>query len=290
MLDALKEFKQRLFERPLRESAYWLAGYLLIEIPIRAAEETVISWVREELASYLGISRPSIAAVATFLWQWVVPALGIFLVMLLYHRGNLRRASPAGATINATETPRLQDRDFLLWFMVMSAVALFVIFERQGPPIKGSVLLAEGSSPMEGSPLAISWESGSFRSNATPPQINSLTFLAKNIGSDEITLKDDYIISNVDSTKIHMTVSTPPGADFGIEDILPVPPDAWINLTASFGAGLSESAFVNKWVKFRAIIEYDDKTVRHDFNASWVMQRMTALHPEAAPHVSKRQP
>jgi hypothetical protein len=189
----------------------------------------------------------------------------------------------------APEPARLQERDFVPWFMVLAAIALVVIFEQT--QVRGNFLVV-GDPHMEGTPLAISWESGNFRSynSATPQQINSLEFLAKNIGADEIDLKDAYILSAVDSTKIPMTVSTPPGPNYRVEDILPIPPDAWIHFGASFGdGGLAEAEILNKWARFRAVIVYDDKNVRHDFNTSWVMQRITGLHPEAAPHISKRQ-
>src|ERR1700722_10586917 len=91
MFPVLEEFKRRLVDRPMRELAYMVSSYLLIEIPIRAVEETVISWCRDELANYFGITRPSFTTVITFIWNWIVPAVGVFILMLLYHRGNLQR-------------------------------------------------------------------------------------------------------------------------------------------------------------------------------------------------------
>jgi hypothetical protein len=294
MFQAVYEFKRRLIEQPLRELAYLFAGYLLIDIPIRAAEETVISWCREELASYLGVTRPSFTTVAAFLWHWIVPAIGILVIMVLYHRGNLRQNS-ALATPPSTDTRALElPRDsFLPWFMVMAAIALFVIFERQPEPIKGTVLLAENIT-LEGNPLGISWDGGYFTpinlSTPNAPLIGGLNFTGKNVGDTEITLKDAYIISAVDSTKLPITVSTPPGPSYRIEEIRPIPANAWINFIVNFDGGLSESEFVNRWSRFRIFIESDKNNLTRNFDTSWVMQRMTALHPEAEPHVSKRQP
>jgi hypothetical protein len=286
-MGTIAEFRRGIYERPTRELAYAVVFYFFIHIFLQSIEESCVEWVRDEIAHFFGITRPSFMSVVTFIWNWVVPVLGTALLLFAYHRANLRQVHSHAASGETLERPFERD-SFLPWFMVMSAIALFVIFERQGPPINGTVLLAD-SPAMEGSPLAISWEGGEIRSSSTPPQINSLTFLAKNISSDEIILKDAYIISAVDSAKIHMTVSTPPGPSFRIEDILPIPPDAWINFIITFDAGLSEAVFLNKWGRFRAVVEYDDKNVRRNFNAIWVMQRMAALHPEAAPHVSKRQ-
>jgi hypothetical protein len=138
-MGALAEFKRRLIERPARELAYMFAAYLLIDIPIRAAEETAISWIREGLASYLGIERPPLMLVFSFVWNWTLPLVGTILLMLAYHRGNLKRAAANVETeaLPALDRSRTSERDsgFIPWLAVLVAIALFsvgvVTFNRQ---------------------------------------------------------------------------------------------------------------------------------------------------------------
>jgi hypothetical protein len=55
----------------MRELAYVVVTYLLIELPFRAAEELTISWVRDEVAGRLNINRPPVITVAVFIWNWI---------------------------------------------------------------------------------------------------------------------------------------------------------------------------------------------------------------------------
>jgi hypothetical protein len=288
MFAAIAEFKRRLIERPLRELAYAGVGYLLIDIPVKATEETVISWCREELADRFGIARPSAVSVTTFLWHWIAPLLGVLVMMLLYHRGNIGRAAIVAPNGGIS---RPEERDFLPWFMVLAAIALFVIFERQPALIEGTPLVA-GVLNFDGSPLGIVWDLAQFLADpvSLPTAITksySLSVPAKNLGDEEVTITAAYIISDVDSKKMEMKINTPPGPSYNINEILPVPPSAWINLIASFSA-TTESSLITEWGAFRAVIKYNGKTIKHQFDADNVRKAMASLHPGSEPHVSPK--
>jgi hypothetical protein len=113
-------------ERPARELAYMVGSYFLIDIPIRAIEETAIGWVREEAAEYFGINRPSLITVAVFFWNGVMPAIGVFLLMLFYHRGNLKRQTAPLLANVVVATTRSSERDgFLPFLTALVGIAYF---------------------------------------------------------------------------------------------------------------------------------------------------------------------
>jgi hypothetical protein len=113
----------------------------------------------------------------------------------------------------------------------------------------------------------------------------------KNLGSQEISLQDGYILSSISGERIPMRVNTNPFPDMNIDEAAPVPANAYVNLTAPFGSsGISQTEFMQQWQGFAVVIKYDNKTVRHDFTREDVLAMVSALYPESVPHITKRKP
>lgn len=225
--------------------------------------------------------------------------LGVIYTMLAYLRPRL---SPQVADAQAPVTsvvPKRGPRRFMLLALFLAALSSIcllgiVLYAGRQPTLPRDVLLT-GNTSFDGTPLGMQWASAVIRpisSNDPTASLKIQTFsvFAKVFGNDAITLRNAFLELSVDSANIPMSVGTPPGPMYPIEQIKPIQPDTWIYFEASFGnAGLSESEFIDRWRSFRLVIKYDEKTVRRDFDANWVLERIAALHPNATPHVSPKQ-
>jgi membrane protease YdiL (CAAX protease family) len=81
--------------------------------------------------------------------------------------------------------------------------------------------LAVGPDPWEGSPLAIAWRTAQLREPVpNSPFAKYYRFIvnARNIGDEPITLKDGYIVSSTDESRIPMLLSVPNEQPFSIDD------------------------------------------------------------------------
>jgi hypothetical protein len=58
--------------------------------------------------------------------------------------------------------------------------------------------------------------------------------------------------------------------------------------TANFPEGTSEPTLLREWGSFSAVIEYDNKQEKRQFERGWVVQQLAASDPAAQPHVSKK--
>ena len=174
-------------------------------------------------------------------------------------------------------------------------IALLVLFaiERQ-PELPPGVLLT-GNPSFDGAPLGMQWVSAVLNAAPaansdinSPLEVAAFSVYAKTIGSDAVTLKEAYIESSIDFTKIEIKVSTPPGPMYSIDQISPIQPNAWVYFVAQFDHGIPEQAFLDRWRSFHIIIRYDDKSIRRYFDSNWVSERLIGLHPNSAPHVSPK--
>jgi hypothetical protein len=189
--------------------------------------------------------------------------------------------------------------DFRWWVGISLLIAAyFVVFPFLGSrqTIVPSNVLLTGDYNYEGTPLGMVWQSANLRTVSTAmPQgaanrILLFTVFGKNLGSQEISLQDGYIISSVDGERIPMRVNTNPFPDMNIDEAAPVPANTYINFTAPFGSsGITQAEFMQKWQGFAVVIKYDNKTIRHDFTREAVLAMVSALYPESVPHITKRQ-
>jgi hypothetical protein len=140
----------------------------------------------------------------------------------------------------------------------------------------------------EGKPLAIAWASARL-AEYSPNTISAFILDAHNPGPKEVTLQEAYILSSIDSTKIQMHIINPPSERIPISVAMPAPRDSYLSFEASFDAGISETEFSIKWHDFSVVLEFDHTQIRRDFNRQWVVDQINQNHPEARPHVSRRQ-
>jgi hypothetical protein len=141
----------------------------------------------------------------------------------------------------------------------------------------------------EGSPLGVWWRTARLVI-VTPPLVYGFAIDAKNVGTEELSLKEAYLISGIDSTKVNMLVGTPPMQGITVPEAAPIPPNTRLTFTASFD-NITEQEFFRKWSKFSMIVQYNNtsKRLRHEFDRQWVIDQVNHNHPESQPHVSKRQ-
>jgi hypothetical protein len=173
-------------------------------------------------------------------------------------------------------------RDALRWERLRALWWLWSIFGLSGgvtlalwltPQIlsqaeQGANYLVVGPDPWEGSPLAIAWRGAQLREPVpNVPLAKYYRFIvnARNIGDAPIKLKDGYIVSSTDASHIPMLLSVPNEQPFSIDDANPVPPHAEMFLTANFPEGTSEPTLLREWGSFSAVIEYDNKQEKRQF-------------------------
>ena len=156
---------------------------------------------------------------------------------------------------------------------------------------QGANYLVLGPDPWEGNPLAIAWRAAQLREPVPNiPLAKYYRFIvnARNIGDEPIKLKDGYIVSSTDASRIPMLLSVPNEQPFSIDDAKPVPPHAEMFFTANFPEGTSEPTLLRGWGSFSAVIEYDNKQEKRQFERGWVVQQLAGNNPAAQPHVSKK--
>ena len=88
---------------------------------------------------------------------------------------------------------------------------------------------------------------------------------ARNIGDETFKLKDGYIVSSTDASRIPMLLSVPNEQPFSIDDAKPVPPHAEMFFTANFPEGTPEPTLLREWGSFSAVIDYDNKQEKRQF-------------------------
>lgn len=185
------------------------------------------------------------------------------------------------------------------WWVAMSFVLLLYFgwshqigHEAKTKPEANYLVL--GPDPFEGRPLAVAWRAATLRAPVPgSPLYKYYRFIvnARNVGGEPIKIKDAYIISSADASRIRMLLSAPnvPNEEpFSIDDAKPVPPGAEMFVTANFPEGTSEPSLLREWGSFDAIIEYDNKQEKRQIERGWVVQQLTAGDPDAQPHVSKK--
>jgi hypothetical protein len=230
------------------------------------------------------------SAILGFLFGGLVLAAGgIYPVV----RGRLSNALRKGAAIAA--------------FVAVGTVVLAAFIYTVGPILYNHVVGASGrqyissgiiDDDFEGRPLGVYWE-GSYL-NVLRETTGDGTFLltisvytinGKSLGSNEISIRDAYVISSVDSTKIPLTIFAIPGGMIDIGDASPIPPGAAFSMQANFARGdarLSEADFLKTWNGFYIVIESDEQKIRHLISRTKIHNMLEVNHPELSPHVTKK--
>jgi hypothetical protein len=216
--------------------------------------------------------------------------LGILLFVLGYIWNKLTTILPT----QIAKTAVAASLDFRSWLIMVLLIASYLValpFLQTRQELLANVLTAE-NMPFEGRPLGIMWASLTLsvtRLQSGPPQILVFTFMGKNLGEQEIPLRDAYMISGITGESLSLGVSTPPSPPIPISDAGPVPKYAWAQFTASFGAGITETEFLEKWQNFSVVIKYgDNETVRHYVDSETVMQLLSVLNPGSEPHITRK--
>lgn len=156
---------------------------------------------------------------------------------------------------------------------------------RRQPALFGSRAESVG-----GGPLSIAWREALLRSAkyaSAPNGEYRFNISARNFGDDPVKIKDAYIVSLVDSTKIYMFISDPNSDLITVENAGTVPPGADIFITARFPEDTSEATILRRWGLFNVVIEYDNKQEKRKFERDWVIQQIIANDPSARPHLLK---
>jgi hypothetical protein len=186
-----------------------------------------------------------------------------------------------------TLSKSLEDRFTSAW-----AWLILVMFVGVSTTFVNKTVITVDSEHYDGSPLGIRWESANLVILEPEPNMHivyGFRIDTKNVGKEKLTLKDAYLISGSDGTRLSMLVSTPPLAGIFPGEAEPILPDIRMVFSATFDNS-PEPAFVEKWAEFSMIIQYNDSKERyHSFNRQWVIDQIKESHPESRPHVSKRQ-
>jgi len=149
----------------------------------------------------------------------------------------------------------------------------------------------------EGKPLGFAWKDADIgvQQPANPTGTFGILYFslpAKNTGTEEINLRDAYIVSGVTGNRLRMKVNASPDGWIYVGETAPVPPNAAFVFSAQFGDGLGipEAEFLRDWESFSVVVEFDGGKARYDYNKDFVHSQLDRVHPERSPHVSKRKP
>lgn len=199
---------------------------------------------------------------------------------------------------------------YLSWIVAVSVLsyggaALFGLGLFTAPPTLPPDVMRWSSNDnfYEFRPLGFWWSGSNLEMQASGPpntemQILGLSVLGKNFGPDEVAIKDAFLVSGITGTKIHAKIEADPGGMTDLKNIEAVPVGAQFRLHFQFGNSeaafgsdkVSESDFLSKWGTFAFVIQYDDKTIRHEFSNGDVISRIASGDSRRQPHVTKRRP
>jgi hypothetical protein len=87
----------------------FVLAFIFFHIPFELAKDAVTGWVNDQIASWFGLTSPSIPAVIEVAWSYGVPAVAALFVLLLYHalQGRYRAASSSTKIGKAEPIPAL---------------------------------------------------------------------------------------------------------------------------------------------------------------------------------------
>jgi hypothetical protein len=212
--------------------------------------------------------------------------LGVILFVLGYIWNKLTHILPQ----QIAKTAISAALDFRWWLAIVLLIGTYLValpFIQTRRELVANLLVAD-NQPFDGSPLGIMWNSPTLSVSGQPPQILAFTFMGKNLGEQEISIQNAFIISGITGESLALGVSTPPDPPIPISDAGPVPKKAWAQFTASFGSGLTVPKFLEKWQNFSVVITYNNTKIRHDINSETVMQMLTVIAPGSEPHIVRR--
>jgi hypothetical protein len=69
---------------------YWLAGRQLRKFGFKLGENAVLGWIDDRIGEALGISAPTLATLADFVWDWGLPLVAVAAILWVYHQFNRR--------------------------------------------------------------------------------------------------------------------------------------------------------------------------------------------------------
>jgi hypothetical protein len=207
------------------------------------------------------------------------------------------------SAINHTATS--VAKDFRWWLMVV--VLVFLYFGSQPlmksgeriPVPAGAAMLLADEPTYTGRPIGFAWEGvvlATQKSRDGLLQIFGFDVWCKNFGPTYPILKDAYLISEINGSKLPMQVGDNANGLIIPADAAPIPVGAQFMFHATFKSkditidgGIAETDFYRNWGKFRVVVQYDDLIVSRDFDRAWVANALAGADPSLAPHISKRQ-
>lgn len=89
----------------LKEIVVAVAIFVFLRWPLMLLDHAVSGWVDDQIANAIGISSPTLESVGNFLWQWIVPLIGVAIVLFVYHRFVVARAPQAPEEKQRDVTP-----------------------------------------------------------------------------------------------------------------------------------------------------------------------------------------
>jgi hypothetical protein len=117
--------------------------------------------------------------------------------------------------------------------------------------------------------------------------IDSIEINAKSVS--EVRFLNAYIISQIDASRIQMTINDESDERHKIE-LSPkgvvAPATAQMTLKAKFG-GINDADFLAKWYSFKVEIQYVGGIGVHVYDKKWVSAQITDKYTTIKPHISK---
>jgi hypothetical protein len=191
----------------------------------------------------------------------------------------------------------------VLLFLILAAFIYVLgpsIYTHVAQPTPERPFLTAGpiDSDFEGRPLGFLWNSAYLEIQAQPQSdgssaitISTYMVSGKNLGPEEITLTDAYIVSAIDSAKLDFKINATPGGMIDIKDASPIPASAGFQLQANFrlnNQAVPENEFLKQWSSFYVVIEANGEKIRHFIDRTIIHRQLDVNHPELFPHVTKR--
>jgi hypothetical protein len=127
------------------------------------------------------------------------------------------------------------------------------------------------------------------------PIISAFRIYGKNVSAEPAELKNAYIESRFDGTRLPLMVSADQDELIAISDATPVPPLAQFFLSARIvdnhnNASVTESEFMRKWGSSVVVIEYDNYKITHPFTRDALRLMIDSQGPNSRPRVTRRKP
>jgi hypothetical protein len=117
----------------------------LLALPASMVREAVIGWINDRVASFLGLSSPSVEVVIAFCWNFGIPvgvAIGVLFAYHKWHARTLRRVADSAATDSLEQifaVTRMNAIPIALIVMGLATVAIGLLLWRSYPAASGRI-------------------------------------------------------------------------------------------------------------------------------------------------------